>query len=351
VENCKAVFFLVTLESFVGILFASLCGAIVFAKISRAASHAQVTFSDPILIKFGSGVYNVDDDDDDDDSSDDQHEEAGRDRSDTLGSQRFVPSKLPCPILEFRVLNRLHAQAGGEIIDGAMNIVASIDEKNASPSLRGNVRGARRKGKKKCAGRRTHRAASSDFSFVAAPSRGSMTRMKARVDRIITTSKNQRVEEDPTGVLIPKRIFAKLDTDSQEHPFFKRLWMVRHVLDHNSPILRQDAKELIRLNGGHWPEELNTAEGVRGSLDFDQILVSLSGTSNVDANSVYAQKIYDYIDLVVGYRFCNILFREKTGSVGVDPKLLNDVLEQNGGGGEDLNKRVEASKKREVLIL
>ena len=148
---------------------------------------------------------------------------------------------------------------------------------------------------------------------------------------------NQAIDEDPTGKLVPRRIFAKLEIDSADHPFFKRVWVAKHVIDHHSPLLRQEARELVRLNGGHWPEELNSADAVRASVKFDQILVSFSGTSNVDAKSVYAQKIYEYCDLCVGYRFVNILFKDRDGCLSVDPTLLNDVVEQAGGGGQELN--------------
>lgn len=36
----------------------------------------------------------------------------------------------------------------------------------------------------------------------------------------------------------------------------------------------------------------------------------------------------------VGYSFVNILLRHDNGKIGVDMNLLNDVVEQNGGGGE-----------------
>ena len=63
----------------------------------------------------------------------------------------------------------------------------------------------------------------------------------------------------------------------------------------------------------------------------------------MDANSVYAQTVYDYCDLCVGFRFCNILFRDDGGGIGVDPTLLNDVTEQIGPDapealGEQKNK-------------
>jgi hypothetical protein len=49
------------------------------------------------------------------------------------------------------------------------------------------------------------------------------------------------------------------------------------------------------------------------------------------------QKIYDYVDMNVGYRFANVLYRNpRDGSLGVDPSFVNDVLEQYGGGAEPL---------------
>jgi hypothetical protein len=145
-----------------------------------------------------------------------------------------------------------------------------------------------------------------------------------------------------------------LHVESNEHPFFERVRNVRHVLDHASPLLKQEAKELIRLNGGHWPNELNNANAVRASIHFHQILVSFSGTSNVDANSVYSQNSYGFDDVCVGYAFCNMLFREDDGSIGVDHQLLNDVKEQSGGGGEGLDLRDNFRNSRvssAILIL
>jgi hypothetical protein len=82
---------------------------------------------------------------------------------------------------------------------------------------------------------------------------------------------------------------------------------------------------------------LNSYEAVRRSLDFNQILVSLNGVSNVSAADVYAQKIYDIVDVNIGYQFVNVLYRDaKDGTLKVDTTLINDVREQKGGGGEPL---------------
>lgn len=329
------------MEAFFGITFSSLCGAVLFAKISRVASFAQVSFSDPIVVRYGEGLV------EEVESSDDEGEEK-KPPSDVEG---FNQSKLHCPVFEFRILNRLYAQHGGEIIDASLNVVASLDESQAAHAVKNAARGTRRRGKK---GKRRNlqrsRSKEDGTGSFLIPNRHNVGMGSEHLQSLVRQSKIQKMDEDPSGEFISKKIFAKLDMDSFEHPFFKRVWLVRHVLDHHSPILKQEARELVRLHGGHWPRELNNADGVRASIHFDQILVSLSGTSNVDSNSVYAQNVYDFCDLCVGYRFVNALFRDSDGSIGVDPVVLNDVTAQYGGGAEDLHNRTQRQNKIENMV-
>jgi hypothetical protein len=103
------------------------------------------------------------------------------------------------------------------------------------------------------------------------------------------------------------------------------------------PILKPNVRKEIQKNGGFWPAKRANHAAIRRSLKFNQILVSLNGVSNVSASDVYAQKIYDFVDINIGYQFVNILYRDPTdGSLVVDIDLINDVREQNGGGGEPL---------------
>jgi hypothetical protein len=341
--GCTGITILVTLESFVGILIASFWGAIFLSKLTRVSSFAQVTFSDPILIRFGAGVGPAADDDaiSSDDGSVEEKEER---KANTITPNQ---SHLALPVLEFRVLNRLQGRKKGEIIDASMNIVASIDESQVATAVKDGSRTVRRgkKGKpKRVKGKKINKYTDEDEKAPDdAISRS--TRLEALL------GKKKRKTPTRLDDLVSKKSFAKLEIESQEHPFFKRVWLARHVLDQESPLLKQEAKELIRLNDGHWPTELNSPEAVRASVGFDQIIVSLSGTSNADANSVYAQKIYDYIDVCVGYQFCNVLFRDEHGFLSVDGGLLNDVVEQTGGGGEDLHNRVNDNQITDIFIL
>jgi hypothetical protein len=95
--NCFFINFICSLESLIGVLYSGFCGAILFGKVLRIQSHAQVIFSDPIVIRYGGGVAA--------DNTHHEEEEEGAKRN-------------PCPVLEFRVVNRLFNDVGGEIMDG-----------------------------------------------------------------------------------------------------------------------------------------------------------------------------------------------------------------------------------------
>jgi hypothetical protein len=370
VLECTGITIIVALEAFIGVLFGSFCSAVVFGKISRIQSFAQVAFSDPIVIRFGTGVSV--------ESSRDEKEPEGGMNESFVGGVKGIP----CPVLEFRVVNRLNGTLGGEILDASINIVASIDAKQGHPPLQNA--GRRRKGKKgkkkgpmRQAPYRRQRSLDlekdkeSDTEIeksdrpttdVAAPSltyRGAFHASKTNVNKTIplagqSNRDKQTFDEDPTGHIFPKRVFSKLEVESPEHPFFKRVWIVRHRLDADSPILKPHMRHLVKLNGGYWPQELNSAAGVRSAVLFDQILVSLSGTSNADANSVYAQKVYEFVDINVGYRFVNLLYRDPVDEgLLADIRLINDVVEQAGGGGEAFNsiERTFGGSMRNMLVL
>lgn len=326
--------------------------AIMFAKVSRIQSYAQVMFSDPIVVRYGSGLARGDAQDSDTDSA----------------SCEIELEKIPCPALEFRLINRMSGTAGGEIIDSTLNIVACIDASQACPTIRRAATRRRRgkKGKKggpkRPSGPVQRKPASMRDGPTSVPESTPLDQRRADSTASITSlfeaareakaKPTQSFEEDPTGHLVPKRIFAKLDVESQDHPFFKRVWVVRHTLDEDSPLLRHHAREMVKLNCGCWPKELNNHEGVRAAISFEQILVSMSGTSNADANSVYAQKVYDFADVNVGYRFVNVLYRDMVdGSLQVDSRLLNDVMEQAGGGGEPLHCELHEEGVREVFAM
>ena len=333
------------MESLLGVLYSGFCGAILFGKVLRIQSHAQVIFSDPIVIRYGSGVAEGGDYDNGPDSDDD---------GENMGKSG-EPKKIPCPVLEFRIVNRLFNEAGGEIMDATLNVVANVDANDADPSLidaldsdrnrynysthtgssdaanlshgdtnsesdrvsdNGNLRdGSSAQGSNDGHGRMQNSISNISFPKFLDPFHSLM----GKID-------HQAVDEDPSARLVSKRIFSKMLIEASDHPFFKRVWLARHVLDETSPILKPRVRRQIRRNGGSWPERLCTWNAIRDSLQFNQILVSLNGVSNVSASDVYAQKIYDFVDINVGYQFVNILYKDTDGALKGKPFRVIDFI-------------------------
>jgi hypothetical protein len=331
--NCLFITIVCSLESFVGVLYSGFCGAILFGKVLRIQSHAQVLFSDPIVIRYGCGLAQTG-------PGSDTEDEEDEDEDDLSANHK---KKIPCPVLEFRVVNRLFQEVGGEIMDATLNVVANVDANDADPALRGGLLDsdssrAREDGRSSGT---TIDSMSDTPSDAGSSNRESHRASTIRGNRfilenILTRHDHHAVDEDPSARLVNKRIFSKMLIEASDHPFFKRVWLARHVLDDSSPILKPRVRRQIRRNNGHWPEKLNNHASIRDSLQFNQILVSLNGVSNVSASYVYAQKIYDFVDINVGYQFVNILYRDIDDSLRVDTDLINDVREQTGGVGEPL---------------
>jgi hypothetical protein len=314
------------------------------SKISRIQSYAKVSFCDPIVIRYGTGMTP-------------EMNELNGTNSDGEGSNQ-ESGDIPCPILEFRVTNLLSSINGGEIIDATVNIVSSIAPDQVPTNAGAGTR-RRRKGKKarKAPPKKNHLsladqqdAPSSTSLLGEKPTLGNqrsemLKSMKSRTSGLVgDADRSWRTGSmaSSKGRPLPKRVFAKVEVESPEHPFFKHIWMLQHNLDENSPLLKNFARQMIIRNKGFWPPELNSHEAVRSAVKFDSILVSLSGTSNADRNSVYSQKMYFFTDVNIGYQFVNMLYKEPSdGSLQVDHRLLSDVVEQQGGGGEPFNEAFE----------
>jgi hypothetical protein len=111
------------------------------------------------------------------------------------------------------------------------------------------------------------------------------------------------------------------------------VWNIRHVLNENSPLLSDQARQLIRSNNGQWPASHSNAASIRKHLRFNDIIISFSGTANASCRTVYTQKVYAFSDICIGYTFANVLTLENHRIV-VDQNMLNEIREQMGGGAE-----------------
>jgi len=282
----------------------------------------------------------------------------------------------PVPVLEFRILNKLANRFGGEIMDCTLHASASIDAANYDHSIlnavnpqvqrrrnkrskRRNVRGHAKKGHNRDISLYMGEGVTLTADSPLRPRSRKQAEQAPAVETVASSTggsdseaddaallnptlietikkKHQEIIED-SSKLVPRRIFSKLFVDHDSHPFFKRVWTVQIELNAESPLLTKEARNLVIENGGFWPDSLNNYQSIRKSISFNSILISLSGTSNTNASTVFAHKVYSRSDLFVGFQFANILYRNETGALMVDNTLFNDCLEQYGGGAEPLN--------------
>jgi len=93
------------------VLYAGFTGAIFFAKFRRITQQASIRFSDPLTVRFGSGV-DVDVVDDDEDKPDDrrrnQYDKKPLDKLRRVARKVGRPS--PFPVITFRIANEMHSE-------------------------------------------------------------------------------------------------------------------------------------------------------------------------------------------------------------------------------------------------
>lgn len=310
--GCVSLGVLGSFEAFMGVLFAGSCGAILFGKVLRSQNHAQVFFSDPIVVRFGKKELS----DASNGSMEGHDEETGEEGSGSL-MMEDSDTGIPCPSLEFRLVNRLHDTPSGEIVEANLACVAILDPKvsqlnEALPN-------------------------SDDINNTLSQFKVNEKTTVAELAKVLRDADTRQATRSLAFHSADSKqphMFTKISLDADEHPYFRRVWFGRHRLDENSPLLTPAARNRVKLAGGYWPADMNNYQSIKKSIQFRHILVCISGTSNANAASVYAQKVYDRVDVNVGYRFVPMNYHTDDGLLTTDPYLLNAVSRQRGGGAE-----------------
>ncbi len=280
---CPGINVLLMVEAFIGVCFAGACGAILFKKVVEIQSQAQVTFSQPVVIRFGSGLIAVEES---------GSAGGGQDGAD-LVDEGDKPDEVSCPCLEFRIVNLLHSYENGVISDASISCTVGIEEELNEEDERETI----------------------------------------EQDSILS-SVNSKQKDKVKRVQLPKKSFLDLEIVNNEHPHFKRVWTVFHILNENSPLLSARLRKRIKNNNGMWPKRKkksahDEAQFIAKNLSFEEIIVSFNGISKHTSCEVNAQKVYGGCDVVIGYKFFPIL-KKQGDDVRVLLDCINDITEQNG---------------------
>ena len=155
-----------------------------------------------------------------------------------------------------------------------------------------------------------------------------------------------KYKKDPVNGKVTQSQYVRVQLVSYEHPFLSRVWHGVHILDSSSPLLTDMARQRIEVNGGSWPSNWFDPDIIRSKLDFRDLIVTVIGLSNVSAMAVHAYKRYQIGDVLIGFNFAPIVFRDiESGLLEVDFDMANDVREQLGLRCENLSMRRSESKE------
>jgi len=314
-STCGWIISICAIEAFLGVLYAGLCAAILFAKIYRVQAMATVRFSKALTITYG-GVHEAE-------TKKKMRAEAVRTLSQTeselaprvdgnppqavINDEEMNNSALIAfPVLSILMVNTLaNKSSGGELVDAKISAVVT-----QTPDIKADESDVKKKGLFK---------------------RNKQVKKKNTLKAITAVSEYEHLS------------FVK-----DEHYLFSRVWVVDHVLDEKSPLLKQSVKEEIKLGmeqgkPSSWPERLNSAKGVRSALEpFENLVVSITAVSNSSACQVYGHEVYDYkSSIVVGYDHAEVAYLDSsTKTVGIDFEVVDDIVESGDGEGEDLSSVV-----------
>lgn len=296
-SGCYWIRYICAIEAFVGVIYFGFSGAIFFAKINRILSRAPVTFTSTLCVQYdvnhlGNGPVNKN-------SSSTPAKFHGDNSFDVEAGVEF-------PIIEFRIVNNKANEKGWEILDAEVKCMVSID------------------------------VATHEIS-------------KCKKDTSEIFSMDFANDGSNTEIPVSKQTFHKLELEAESHPYFKRVWYCRHTLDGQSPLVRREVRREIRSTG-RWPLEKSNHVGVRASLvKFNTIITTMKGTLNTTSNGVFIEKRYKYENICIGYKHAGLLYLSdsKTAKgekqVKIDLALIHDIVPQQGGGAEPLDKTAASS--------
>ena len=293
-DECGFIISLTAIEAYVGILYVSCCGALLFSKILRVQAEAPVRYSSALVVDYSNLLPD--------------------NRARVLASDGA--NKKVYPELQLRVVNNLANSSGaGELMDANVRIVMiEKDMENEEGTVRIDPRRLSKKSK---------RRASKVFNFNA---------MGTAHD------------------------FSDIAVSNKYHPLFNRTWIINHILNEKSPLVKESVKKMIKQNKevvGGWPSDICEPKHIRDSLvDFKSLVVSINAVSNSSATMVYSYNIFGWSSVVIGYKFAKMNFVDpRSNDLIVDFSLIDDIVEQGPEQGELSFRKDDYKENTENLLL
>eukprot|EP00554_Chaetoceros_debilis_P004513 CAMPEP_0194080590 /NCGR_PEP_ID=MMETSP0149-20130528/6571_1 /TAXON_ID=122233 /ORGANISM="Chaetoceros debilis, Strain MM31A-1" /LENGTH=676 /DNA_ID=CAMNT_0038762341 /DNA_START=116 /DNA_END=2146 /DNA_ORIENTATION=+ len=345
-SKCAVIAILCTAESFFGLLYAGICTAIMFGKIGRIQSHAQVTFSDAMCVEYG--------------KLEGDPGTTTRRASDGMNGSYSGASPVVSPVSSSEDSDRFVGERGvSKSVGHARGSMANINEEkeedldsekednNEEDNDDGLTDQELSTIQNLSAGHAEPQDQDDDGpkKIICPVLRFQLVNQLSNYagGEILDANLNFMVRKEAESYPYePIARFLRVNLEEASHPFFNRVWHGRHVLNQDSPLVSVVARRKIEKNGGFWPEEYNNPAKVREHLRFSSVIITMTGISNVSAESVQIAKRYYHHDILIGYSFAPCLYKtEESAMLKVDMKLINDVVEQQASVPEKLSENEE----------
>jgi len=306
--GCYPIRIICSTEAILGMAFVSMCSGLFYAKLLRLLGRAPVTFSSTLCVQYGQGLAVP---------------KAGAltERSkQTISEDTFNPF----PVMEFRIVNNRanHAPGKNEIWDAEVTAIVQLSLENDP-----------------------HENSEGMDEFQVNRSSRWLPPAASKINDGVK-SKSQQV-------------FYKLALKPSFHPYFSRVWFLRHTLDATSPLLRRDIRNVIRDRPDGWDPTLNNYQDIRECIvEFNSLQIIMSGASALSRSEVFAEKTYSYEDVCVGWRYIAVCYEEDPSTqrlqrckklkknqisygddaaTRVDLSLIHDIVPQRGNDFEPVD--------------
>lgn len=253
------------------------------------------------------------------------------------------------PFLEFRLVND-HANQQRAVLNARANAMVQLSAEDAD----------KRRDRRGLSQRQESNPVFRDYIMVA-PTDGKRPVSPTIYDDdgIGRAMVVQETDHDEQGGGPEGRVYYPLELEPSEHPYFQRVWYLRHTLNGHSPLLNQSTRRKIKKDGG-WDARNHRYQDILASLsNFHRIRIVFKGTSAVSNSLVFAQKVYTMEDIYVGWQFGQIFYKkerwrwfhtllrtperkQKEGGdcdsehLMLDKRLIHDIVPQQGGGQEPI---------------
>jgi len=268
-KECAGLISITSFESFFGVIYAGSCGALLFARIIRASTEAQVVYSEAITIS------NTDDSQILTEMHSNEEEEFHDTKEDEEGIAQCSP-EFSCPIMTIRILNKFaNDPDAGILIDAEARVT---------------------------------------LNGVMMPKgmRSSRKIKKNKLLKAVNASKEKEIQ-----LLNPRR------------HLFSRIWEIKHELNIDSPLLTESFKNEMKYNNCKWPRRLSRKNLDGVFVSFGSLVVSIKATSESSAAEVFSHYVYNNEQMYVNFSPVELLYTEKkdSDSYFVDFELIDDIID------------------------